>query len=34
MNEMFESCESIINLDLSKFNTEKVIDMNRMFSNC
>jgi surface protein len=31
---MFESCTSILSLDLSNFNTEMVINMDRMFSSC
>ena len=34
MNEMFESCSSMINLNLSNFNTEMVINMDRIFSSC
>ena len=31
---MFYGCKNIKNIDLSKFNTEKVINMNGMFSGC
>ena len=33
-NYMFYSCDSIIKLDLSNFNTENVTDMSYMFSGC
>ena len=31
---MFYGCKNIKNIDLCKFNTEKVINMNGMFSGC
>ena len=31
---MFYGCSSLTSLDVTKFNTEKVTNMNRMFSNC
>jgi surface protein len=31
---MFEGCSNIIEIDLSDFNSSKIIDMNRMFLNC
>lgn len=31
---MFDTCESLTNLNLSSFDTSKVTDMNRMFFNC
>ena len=31
---MFFKCISLISLDLSNFNTDNIIDMNAMFSNC
>ena len=33
-NYLFYGCSSIINLDLSNFNAQDVIDMSHMFSNC
>ncbi len=34
MREMFELCEKLVNVDVSKFNTQNVENMNTMFSNC
>ena len=34
MSCMFYNCESLTELDLSKFNTSKVINMINMFTNC
>ena len=34
MSQMFGGCSSLINLNLSTFNTENVTDMNSMFSDC
>jgi len=34
MGKMFYKCKSLKYLDLSKFNTKKVTDMNNMFSGC
>ena len=34
MKEIFFECHSLINIDLSNFNTEKVIDMSYMFFDC
>ena len=34
MNEIFKNCTSIETLNLSNFNTEKVVNMKRMFYNC
>ena len=34
MDSMFNGCKSLINLDLSNFNTESVKDMSNMFQNC
>ena len=34
MNSMFYGCSSLINLDLSNFNTSKVINMPDMFISC
>ena len=34
MNSMFYYCESLINLNLSNFNTQNVTNMNYMFSHC
>ena len=31
---MFENCNSLLELNLDIFNTSKVIDMKKMFSNC
>ena len=31
---MFSSCSSLVTLDLSNFNTEKVTNMNKMFYGC
>ena len=31
---MFYGCSSLTNIDLSNFNTNKVIDMKRMFLEC
>ena len=33
-NYMFSKCSSLISLDLSNFNTQKVTNMNYMFYNC
>ena len=33
-NHMFYSCESLIDLNLSNFNTQKVINMSYMFNEC
>ena len=34
INHLFYECKSLINIDLSNFNTENVINMSSMFSNC
>ena len=34
MSCMFQSCKWLKSLDVSKFNTEKVKDMNGMFNSC
>ena len=34
MSGMFNTCTSLISLDLSSFNTEKVTNMNNMFNGC
>ena len=34
MSYMFCGCNSLTNLDLSKFNTQNVTDMNSMFYEC
>ena len=34
MDSMFGSCSSLINLDLSNFISDNVINMSYMFSNC
>ena len=34
MGYMFANCLSLINLDLSNFDTQNVINMGNMFSNC
>ena len=34
INSMFYSCDSIIKLDLSNFNTENVTNMSKMFFGC
>ena len=34
MSGMFSGCESLISLDLSRFDTSKVTDMGGMFSSC
>ncbi|MBP5366049.1 MAG: BspA family leucine-rich repeat surface protein, partial [Bacteroidales bacterium] len=34
MAEMFEFCDQLTNLDVSKFNTSSVTDMQRMFYDC
>ena len=34
MNEMFEGCENLENIDLSSFNCEKTKTLNDMFSSC
>ena len=34
MGGMFHSCSSLINLDLSNFNTQNVTEMGGMFCNC
>ena len=34
MKYMFNECESLIKIDLSKFNTDKVVDMQYMFGSC
>ena len=34
MEDMFFDCSSLTSIDLSKFNTSKVIDMCGMFRNC
>ena len=31
---MFSDCYNLTNLDLSSFNTQNVIKMDRMFNNC
>ena len=33
-NSMFENCDRILEIDLSKFDTSKVINMDNMFLNC
>ena len=33
-NHMFTECSSLINIDLSNFNTQNVTDMDSMFSGC
>ena len=33
-NYMFESCSTLVSLDLSNFNTKKINRMETMFSNC
>ena len=34
MNNMFNACNSLTNLDLSSFNTENVINMESIFEGC
>ena len=34
MERMFESCSSLISLDLSNFDTSQVTLMDQMFYNC
>jgi surface protein len=34
MNAMFSDCNSLTNLNLSNFNTQKVLDMSYMFAHC
>ena len=34
MDNMFEGCNKLINLDLSPFNTENVTNMAKMFDSC
>ncbi len=34
MSKKFEGCNSLTTLDISKFNTKEVKDMNGMFKNC
>ena len=34
LNNMFRDCDSIIEIDLSKFNTSQINDMSYMFYNC
>ena len=34
MSSMFDGCQKLSSLDLSKFNTEKVTDMRDMFAGC
>jgi len=34
MSSMFDGCQKLSSLDLSKFNTEKVTDMRGMFEDC
>ena len=34
MNEIFNSCKNLLNLDLSSFNTNNVTNMSKMFVNC
>ena len=34
MHCMFSGCKSLINIDLSNFNTQNVTDMSYMFSGC
>ena len=34
MENMFDKCSSLTNLNLSSFNTQKVTKMNFMFCNC
>ena len=31
---MFSNCESLISIDLSKFNTQNINNMSYMFSGC
>ena len=34
MSSLFFDCKSLINLNLSNFNTENVLDMSYMFGGC
>ena len=34
MSGMFHGCSSLKKLDLSNFNTEKLVDMSSMFNGC
>jgi surface protein len=34
MDILFALCSSLVSIDLSNFNTEKVLKMNRIFYNC
>ena len=34
MNNMFNGCKSLKELNISKFNTNNVINMKSMFENC
>ena len=34
MNSFFYGCSSLVSLDLSTFNTEKVLNLNKMFAKC
>jgi len=34
MSDIFNRCNSLINLNLSSFNTQNVTDMNGMFYEC
>jgi len=34
MSCMFSNCSSLININLSNFNTQKVMNMNYMFLGC
>ena len=34
MNYMFENCSKLISLDLSNFDTRKVLYMDKLFFNC
>ena len=34
MSNMFYACTSLINLDISNFNTQNVTDMGGMFNGC
>ena len=34
MNSMFKECSSLVQLDVSHFNVNKVTDMRKMFESC
>jgi surface protein len=34
MKDLFNGCSSLLSLDLSNFNTEKITNMGHMFSGC